>query len=107
MFKYSERPNTKAARIYSDDVTEDVKIRRLTEIIDLQNKLSEISNNKDIGKIFEVLVEGESKRSADYLYGRNQQNKVVIFPKHNYKAGDYVNVKINECSSDTLKGEII
>lgn len=107
MFKYSERPNTKAARHYADDVPEEVKTQRLTEIIDLQNKLSEESNKKDVGKVFEVLVENTSKRSDEYLSGRNSQNKVVIFPKKNYKIGDYVMVKITECSSATLKGESI
>ena len=107
MFKYSERPNTKAARHFTDDVTEEIKTQRLTEIIDLQNKLSEISNKNDIGKTFEVLVEGTSKRSEDFLFGRNQQNKVIIFPRENHNVGDYVNVKVNECSSATLKGEVV
>ncbi|MDR1054356.1 MAG: tRNA (N6-isopentenyl adenosine(37)-C2)-methylthiotransferase MiaB [Prevotellaceae bacterium] len=107
MFKYSERPNTKAARHYTDDISEELKTQRLTEIIDLQNKLSEESNEKDIGKVFEILVEGVSKRSDDFLHGRNQQNKVVVFLKNNYKTGDYVMVKITGCSSATLKGEPI
>lgn len=107
MFKYSERPNTKAARHYPDDVPEDVKTRRLTEIIELQNKLSEASNKRDVGKVFEVLVEGVSKRSDEFLHGRTPQNKVVVFPRKNYQIGDYVMVKVNECSSATLKGETI
>jgi tRNA-2-methylthio-N6-dimethylallyladenosine synthase len=105
MFKYSERPNTKAARRFTDDVTEEVKTRRLTEIINLQNKLSEESNKRDVGKVFEVLVEGVSKRSDEFLHGRNSQNKVVVVPKKNYKIGDHVKVKINGCTSATLKGE--
>lgn len=105
MFKYSERPNTKAQRTLTDDVPEEVKTRRLNEIIELQNKLSLKSNQKDIGKIFEVLVEGTSKRSKEELFGRNSQNKVVVFPRKDYKVGDFVLVKINQASSATLKGE--
>ena len=107
MFKYSERPNTKAARHYTDNVSEELKTQRLTEIINLQNKLSEESNKRDIGKVFEVLIEGVSKRSDEFLYGRNSQNKVVVFPKKKYKIGDYVTVKITDCTSATLKGEPI
>lgn len=105
MFKYSERPNTKAARHMEDDVPDDVKTERLNEIIALQNKLSELSNKKDIGKIVEVLVEGSSKRSDEFLSGRTPQNKVVVFPKEKYKTGDYVMVKITDCTSATLMGE--
>ena len=104
MFNYSERPNTKAARHYADDVPEAIKTRRLTEIINLQNELSLDSNQRDVGKTFEVLVEGISKRSADQLFGRTSQNKVVVFPRRNFKAGDYVAVKIERCSSATLIG---
>ena len=104
MFNYSERPNTKAARHYADDVPEEVKTRRLTEIINLQNQLSLASNEKDVGKTFEVLVEGVSKRSNDQLFGRTSQNKVVVFPRQNFKTGDYVTVKIDRCSSATLMG---
>ena len=104
MFNYSERPNTKAARHYADDVPEDVKTRRLTEIINLQNELSLASNEKDVGKTFEVLVEGVSKRSKDQLFGRTSQNKVVVFPRRNFKTGDYITVKVERCSSATLMG---
>lgn len=104
MFKYSLRPNTKASRTMQDNVSEEEKSRRLTEIIALQSQLSHISNLKDIGKVFEVLVEGVSKKSPDRLHGRSSQNKVVVFPKKDYKIGDYVNVKITACSSATLIG---
>ena len=107
MYKYSERPNTKAQRTMVDDVPEDVKTARLSEIIDLQQKLSLESNKKDIGKCFEVLVEGVSKRSDTKLYGRTSQNKVLIFDRKDYKIGDYVMVNVTECSSATLKGESI
>jgi len=107
MFKYSERPDTKAANEYTDDVPEEIKIKRLNQIIALQNRLSLQSNKNDIGKIFEVLVEGNSKRNPDFLTGRNSQNKMIVFPKSNFKQGDYVNVLINDCTSATLKGEII
>ncbi len=107
MFKYSERPNTKAANKFEDDVPEDVKTRRLTEIIDLQGKLSEISKRKDIGKSFEVLIEGESKKSKEQFYGRTTHNKVVVFPRENYKIGDFVFVKIADCTPATLIGSIV
>jgi len=105
MFKYSERPDTYAAKHYKDDVPEADKARRLQEVIDLQNKLSLKSNRRDIGKVFEVLVEGTSKRSKDFVSGRNSQNKMVIFPQNNYKPGDYVKVIIKDCTSASLKGE--
>ncbi|MCI5560152.1 MAG: tRNA (N6-isopentenyl adenosine(37)-C2)-methylthiotransferase MiaB [Phocaeicola sp.] len=104
MFKYSERPGTYAAKHMEDNVPEDVKIRRLNEMIALQNELSAESNAKDVGKIFEVLVEGRSKRSSEQVFGRTQQNKVVVFDKNNHRVGDYVMVKITESSSATLKG---
>lgn len=107
MFKYSERPNTKAARHMQDDVPDDVKTERLNQVIALQNKLSELSNKKDVGKTFEVLVEGHSKRSKDFLSGRTSQNKVVVFPKEKYNIGDYVTVKITDCTSATLMGESV
>jgi len=107
MFKYSERPNTKAERKFEDDVPEDVKTRRLTEIIELQGKLSEISKQKDIGKSFEVLIEGESKKSKEQFYGRTTHNKVVVFPRENYKIGDFVFVKITDCTPATLIGNIV
>ncbi|MFC2151259.1 tRNA (N6-isopentenyl adenosine(37)-C2)-methylthiotransferase MiaB [Bacteroidota bacterium] len=104
MFKYSERPKTYAARHLKDDISEETKSRRLTEIINLQNKLSERSKKNDLGKVFEVLVEGISKKSSDHLFGRNSQNKVVVFPKKDYKIGEYVFVEITECTSATLIG---
>jgi len=106
MFKYSERPKTYASRHLEDDVPEEVKSKRLTEIIDLQNKLSEKSKKADLGKTFEVLVEGTSKKSTERLFGRTSQNKVVVFPKNNYQVGDYVYTKIIDCTSATLIGEI-
>jgi len=109
MFFYSERPGTLAQRRYEDDIPESVKKRRLQEIVELQNRLSQQSNKKDLGKRFKVLIEGNSKRSdADWM-GRNSQNKVIVFPKgnHNHKPGDYVHVKVNECTQATLLGEIV
>ena len=105
MFKYSMRPGTKAYRTMTDDIPEEEKTRRLTEIINLQNELSLESNKRDIGKRFEVLVEGVSKRDENRLFGRNSQNKVIVFPKGNHKPGDYVTVKVKECTSATLLGE--
>jgi len=107
MFKYSERPNTYAARHLRDDIPDSVKTERLTEIIDLQNKISEESKKEDLGKTFEVLVEGVSKRSKEHLFGRTTQNKVVVFPRSNYKIGDYVTVEIIDCTSATLIGDLV
>jgi tRNA-2-methylthio-N6-dimethylallyladenosine synthase len=107
MFKYSERPKTLAERKFTDDVPEEVKSARLAEIVQLQQGLSFESNKKDVGKIFEVLVENTSKRSKDQLSGRTSQNKVVVFPKKEFKAGDYVLVKILDCTAATLLGEAI
>lgn len=104
MFKYSERPKTYAARHLKDDISEGTKTRRLTEIINLQNKLSERSKKDDLGKVFEVLVEGVSKKSSEELFGRTSQNKVVVFPKKDFKVGDYVFVEITDCTSATLIG---
>lgn len=104
MFKYSERPNTKAARHWPDDVDDAVKTARLTEIINLQNELSLASNRRDVGKRFEVLIEGESKRSGEQLFGRTSQNKVVVFDRKDFRVGDYVDVEIADCSSATLIG---
>ena len=104
MFKYSERPGTYASKHLPDDIPEEVKIRRLNELIELQNQLSAESNAKDVGKTFEVLVEGVSKRSKDQLFGRTEQNKVVVFDRNNHRIGDRVNVRITESSSATLKG---
>ncbi len=105
MFKYSERPGTKAQEELTDDVPDEIKSRRLNEIIALQNKLSEKSKQNDLGKVFEVLVEGTSKKSDKELFGRTSQNKVVVFPRQNFKSGDYVKVKITGCTSATLIGE--
>lgn len=105
LFKYSERPGTYAAKYLEDDVPEEVKVRRLQEMIDLQNKLSEESNLRDIGKVFEVLIEGYSKRSREQLFGRTSQNKVVIFDKKNFHVGQFIRVKIQRASSATLFGE--
>ena len=107
LFKYSERPGTYAAKHLADDVPEEVKVRRLQGLIDLQNKLSEESNLRDIGKTFEVLVEGFSKRSREQLFGRTSQNKVVIFDKKNFHVGQFIQVKITGASSATLFGEPI
>lgn len=108
MFIYSERPGTLAARRFADDVDEEVKKRRLQEIVAVQNRLSLESNKNDLHKIFEVLIEGDSKRSNNDWMGRNSQNKVVVFPKANYnlKKGDYVTVKIIDCTQATLLGVI-
>jgi tRNA-2-methylthio-N6-dimethylallyladenosine synthase len=107
MFIYSERPNTLAQRKYEDDIPEEVKKRRLSEIIDLQQKHSFEQLKEDIGKTYKVLVEGVSKKSDKELFGRNTHNSVVVFPRENYKAGDYVMVKIMDCTSATLKGEVV
>ena len=107
LFKYSERPGTYAAKHLADDVPEEVKVRRLQGLIDLQNKLSEESNLRDVGKTFEVLVEGFSKRSREQLFGRTSQNKVVIFDKKNFRVGQFIQVKITGASSATLFGEPI
>ena len=107
LFKYSERPGTYAAKHLPDTVEEEEKVRRLQGMIDLQNQLSEESNLRDVGKEFEVLVEGFSKRSREQLFGRTSQNKVVIFDKKNYKVGQFVKVRITRASSATLFGETI
>ncbi|HXB91004.1 MAG TPA: MiaB/RimO family radical SAM methylthiotransferase, partial [Puia sp.] len=109
MFFYSERPGTLAARRYIDDIPEDQKKRRLDEIVKLQNRLSLESNKKDIGKIFEVLIEGDSKKSTLDWRGRSTQNKVVVFPKSgsDLAKGDYARVEVVECTGATLIGKII
>ena len=106
MFKYSERPGTRAAESMDDNVPEDTKIARLNEIISLQNRLSEISKKVDVGKSFEVLTEGKSKRSTEHLTGRTSQNKVVVFPKNNIAIGEYVRVTIERNTSATLIGKV-
>ncbi|MFN7014358.1 MAG: tRNA (N6-isopentenyl adenosine(37)-C2)-methylthiotransferase MiaB, partial [Bacteroidia bacterium] len=107
MFKYSERPKTLAQRKYADDVPDDVKTRRLNEIIALQNQHSLESNKRAVGKIHKVLIEGFSKKSKEHYYGRNSQNAVIVFPKENYKPGEYVNVLVRDCTSATLLGEVV
>jgi tRNA-2-methylthio-N6-dimethylallyladenosine synthase len=104
MFKYSERPGTYASKRLPDDVPEEVKVRRLNEIIALQNRLSAASNERCVGRTYEVLVEGVSKRSREQLFGRTEQNRVVVFDRGTHRIGDLVNVRITESSSATLKG---
>ena len=104
MFKYSERPGTYASKRLPDDVPEEVKVRRLNEIIALQNRLSAESNARCVGRTYEVLVEGVSKRSRDQLFGRTEQNRVVVFDRGTHHIGDLVQVRITESSSATLKG---
>ncbi|MFI3324017.1 MAG: tRNA (N6-isopentenyl adenosine(37)-C2)-methylthiotransferase MiaB [Rikenellaceae bacterium] len=107
MFKYSERPGTVASERLPDNIDEKIKTERLTEIINLQNRLSAERNAEDVGKEFEVLVEGVSKRSDEQMFGRSSQNKVVIFDRHNVQVGDYVRVKVTSSSSATLFGDLI
>ena len=107
MFKYSERPGTFAQRHLADDVPEEVKSRRLQEIIALQNELGLASYRRDVGREFEVLVEGESKRDARQLSGRTSQNKVVVFDRGSHRIGEYVRVRITGCTAATLFGEAI
>lgn len=107
MFAYSERPGTLAARKMEDDVPEAVKKRRLNEIIDLQQKMALERTKRFVGQVVEVLVEKDSKRSNLHWSGRNSQNTVVVFPKENYKPGDFVNVKITDCTAATLIGEAV
>jgi len=108
MFAYSERPGTLAARKFPDDVPEEVKKRRLQEIIRLQTQVSYLQNQQDIGKVFEVLIEGNSKRSDQDFCGRNSQNKMVVFPKAgNYRPGDYVQVQVHGATSATLLGKLV
>ena len=107
MFKYSERPGTYAARHFEDDVPEDVKIRRLNELIELQNRLSLKANEACVGRTFEILVEGVSKRSRDQLYGRTEQNKVVVFDRGDIRIGQFARVRVLSATSATLHGEIV
>lgn len=107
MFKYSERPGTFAYKNLDDNIPEDVKSERLTQMIELQNQLSLESNQKDIGQVFEVLVEGVSKKSEEELFGRSSQNKVIVFPRKDYKVGDFVQVKVTDCTQATLRGESV
>jgi tRNA-2-methylthio-N6-dimethylallyladenosine synthase len=107
MFSYSERPKTLAERKYTDDVPEQVKKRRLAEIVDLQRKNSAVLTATGVGKVHEVLIEGTSKKSDEMWVGRNTQNLTVVFPKGNYKPGDYVMVQANTCTATTLIGEVV
>lgn len=107
MFKYSERPGTFAYKNLKDNIPEDVKSKRLDEMIALQRQLSLESNQRDIGKIFEILIEGVSKKSNEEMYGRSSQNKAFVLPRKNLKIGDFVMVKAVSCTSATLIGEII
>ncbi len=107
MFMYSERPGTLAEKKYKDDIPLEVKKRRLNEIIDKQRKLSAERNQRELNKIHKILIEGPSKRSDDFLQGRNSANKVIVFPKKNYKKGQYVNVLVKDCTAATLIGEVV
>ena len=107
MFSYSERPGTLAARKMEDDVPEEVKKRRLQEIVDLQQKLSEKRTKRFLGETVEVLIEKESKKSNQHWSGRNSENMVTVFPKGDYKVGDFVMVKVNDCTTATLIGEAV
>jgi tRNA-2-methylthio-N6-dimethylallyladenosine synthase len=107
MFSYSERPNTQAQRKFKDDVSVETKKRRLQEIVDLQQKHSKIRVEERLNKTHKVLVEGISKKSKEHLYGRTTYNTVVVFPKEDFKAGDYVLVKVDKCTSATLIGKAV
>ena len=107
MFKYSERPKTLAERKFDDDVPEEVKGRRLNEVIEKQLKSSLLSNQRQIGTTQKVLIEGPSKRSAEHYCGRTGRNSMVVFPNNNFHKGQYVMVKINDCTSATLLGEVV
>jgi len=107
MFFYSERPGTLAARRYQDDVPEEVKKRRLAEVVELHRRQALESMQKDLGKTFKVLIEGTSKRSENDLFGRNDQNKVIVFPRGNYEKGQYVHVKVVDCTAATLIGKVV
>jgi tRNA-2-methylthio-N6-dimethylallyladenosine synthase len=107
MFFYSERPGTLAENKYLDDISPEVKKRRLNEVIRKQREHALIRNQRDVGKIFKVLIEGESKKSEAYLQGRNTANKVIVFPKDQYGKGQYVNVVVEGCTGGTLIGKVI
>jgi tRNA-2-methylthio-N6-dimethylallyladenosine synthase len=107
MFAYSERPGTLAAKKYPDDISDDAKIQRLEEVINKQRQHSLERYQRDLGHVFKVLVEGESRRSSEFLQGRNSTNKVIVFPKENFKKGDYVNVLVESCTSGTLTGKAL
>ena len=107
MYAYSERPNTPAAKKFKDDVPEEIKKRRLQEVIDLQRINALESNKRNVGKTYKVLIEGFSKRSDNFLQGRTSENKMVVFAKGNAQKGEYVDVLINDCTSATLIGTIV
>ena len=107
MFKYSERPKTQAERLYEDDISEDIKSRRLAEIVALQQELSKVRTAGMNNKIHKVLIEGYSKKSKDFLMGRNSENTVVVFPKESLKIGEYVDVKVDNCTTATLIGSVV
>jgi tRNA-2-methylthio-N6-dimethylallyladenosine synthase len=107
MFSYSERPGTMAARKMEDDIPEEIKQRRLSEIIAVQRDHCKIRVAQYLGMVQEILIEGTSKKDATMWKGRNSQNVVAVFPKENYQLGDFVNVKMNACTSATLIGEAI
>ena len=107
MFAYSERPKTMAERKFKDDVPEEVKKRRLQEVIELQQKLWAVKTRSHVGKVQRVLVEHTSKKSEDMWMGRNSQNIVVVFPKGNFKPGDYANVLAETCTATTLIGRAV
>jgi tRNA-2-methylthio-N6-dimethylallyladenosine synthase len=107
MFKYSERPNTVAQRKFEDDIPESTKQRRLEEIIRLHRENAHFRNNEMVGNVYEVLIEGTSKKSEDELYGRTPQNAVAVFPKENHQVGTYVNVLIESCTTGTLIGKVV
>ena len=107
MFKYSERGGTLASKQYPDDIPDEEKTRRLEEVIALQGELSMASNLRDVGKTFHVLVEGASKRSDDQLFGRNSQNKVIVFDRGSLEPGQYAMVRVTRCTSATLIGEVV
>lgn len=107
MFFYSERPKTLAERKMKDDVPDEVKKKRLQEVIDLQNASSLAANKRSVGKIYKVLIEGPSKRSEEHLCGRNSQNAMIVFPKENYSKGQYVNVLVEDCTQATLLGKVV
>jgi tRNA-2-methylthio-N6-dimethylallyladenosine synthase len=108
MFFYSERPGTLAAKRYPDDIPLEIKKRRLDEVVQLQNRLSLESNRRDVGKTYTVLIEGDSKRSARHWMGRSTQNKVIVFPKpdQSLTKGDYVRVRVEDCTQATLIGVV-
>ena len=107
MFKYSERPGTYASKHLPDDISEAVKVERLEELIALQNRKSAEANRRCEGKVYEVLIEGTSKRSRDQLFGRTEQNKVVIFARGNHHPGEFIRVRVTGSSSATLLGEVV